>query len=795
MLVAQALPPALHRHGPREPAVLPGPHRLCIALLNSTAVPAIGYRGALVPVALVLRGLQPRHALAHVRPLDVEEPGALDYPVQYGVRAEVRPDSQVPLVGLQLRRDEGRAAALTRLEDLEEVHRVPAVLDDGGEEVVEDEQVRLGEPVDGVAGALLRARDVELAEHVVEPRVAHREQPPAGGDPERLGQVALAAAALGDDHQVLARLHPRARREPGHPVAGDAAVGQVDDVLDAGGLDLEPRVADRLLDLAVAAGLELRIDAQPDLLLEGQVVERLVLDDLAQLAAEGADAPLGEQGEVLLNEHRRHLPSRASSTRPPHAPGPGGAVRGRRRRGRRARGRGLRLGPQRRHGVLHARAGRRAPEGVDPRARGLELRGAAPLGERQDVGARDERLGLHRVGVEHGAHEPPRLGPDRVGAALEPLARPERARLEVRGRQRVEGRPLPTEERVVAAALAVGVGAGVQRVDELRGGRVELGQRAEPLAGERGEHPGLAVVDRLLRERLVPGPAHARGDDGAPVVLGHPQVGVVDLHRRAALPAVGRRGAVVGDDDVGGAPGGGERAHVSGYPGARPHVAEELSVDSPGVREARHEQVCGGAPARHGVEGRGGDARPVDEHRAPPARARCARRGRACGRSRPRACRTASTGRASCRRGCTRRSEPTGAPASSSGPGRAGRTPARSPARGTPRSSGSARPRTAPRRRRRSFPRARRRRCPTRASWRRTSTRWPCRTPASARRRPSSPPFARCRMISLLVAIPASFRRVGGAPPAPPPRQAYSIRRRYPVRGTAILGKRNGGTM
>lgn len=65
-------------------------------------------------------------------------------------------------------------------------------------------------------------------------------------------------------------------------------VRQVVDLLHAGALYLEPGRPDRLLDLATVARRELRVDAQSDLLLERQLVEGLILADLAQLATEGA---------------------------------------------------------------------------------------------------------------------------------------------------------------------------------------------------------------------------------------------------------------------------------------------------------------------------------------------------------------------------------------------------------------------------------------------------------------------------------------------------------------------------
>ena len=96
-------------------------------------------------------------------------------------------------------------------------------------------------------------------------------------------------------------------------------------------------------------------------------------------------------------------------------------------------------------------------------------------------------------------------------------------------RQRIQRGPLLAEEGVVPAALAPGEGAGVECVDEAAHLGVQLIEGREPLLGQRREHPRLAKVDRFLGGRLVPGPPDARRNHRAAVVLGHLEVGVVDL--------------------------------------------------------------------------------------------------------------------------------------------------------------------------------------------------------------------------------------------------------------------------
>lgn len=115
--------------------------------------------------------------------------------------------------------DQRRRAALAGFQDLELVGRVEGVLHRRGEEVVENEQTGLRELVERLVVAVLGPRDVELPEHVVEASVPNRHELPAGCDSERLGDIAFAAVALGDDRQVLARFHLSSGCESGDAVA------------------------------------------------------------------------------------------------------------------------------------------------------------------------------------------------------------------------------------------------------------------------------------------------------------------------------------------------------------------------------------------------------------------------------------------------------------------------------------------------------------------------------------------------------------------------------------------------
>ena len=86
----------------------------------------------MVPLRVPLLG----EVLPHVRTVEIDVARARGDPVQYRVGHQLALDPQVPLVGLELRGDEGCRAALAGLHDLEEVGRALR-RDRRGQEVVD----------------------------------------------------------------------------------------------------------------------------------------------------------------------------------------------------------------------------------------------------------------------------------------------------------------------------------------------------------------------------------------------------------------------------------------------------------------------------------------------------------------------------------------------------------------------------------------------------------------------------------------------------------------------------------
>ena len=136
-----------------------------------------------------------REVLAHVRSLQVDVARRRGDAVEDGVGHQLALDAQVPLVGLELRGYERRAAPLAGLHDLEQVHRVLRA-DRRGHEVVDDEHLDALVVVHEleVAAVVRRTRAVEVLAYAGQPRVAHGYEPPARGVAERLHQERLATA-------------------------------------------------------------------------------------------------------------------------------------------------------------------------------------------------------------------------------------------------------------------------------------------------------------------------------------------------------------------------------------------------------------------------------------------------------------------------------------------------------------------------------------------------------------------------------------------------------------------------
>lgn len=170
-------------------------------------------------------------------------------------------------------------------------------------EVIDDQQLDRLEAVHllEVGAVGMRPGAVELHEHVRHARVGDAVQVSAGRVPQRLAQVALPAARLGDYDEHLVVLDPLAAGVAGDAVAAELPVGQVDDVLHTGGGQLEAGLAVELGNLALPSRRCLGLQQLHHLVLERHVIVGGVVDHLAKLVAHRPDPELPEQVEVLLS--------------------------------------------------------------------------------------------------------------------------------------------------------------------------------------------------------------------------------------------------------------------------------------------------------------------------------------------------------------------------------------------------------------------------------------------------------------------------------------------------------------
>ena len=117
-------------------------------------------------------------------------------------------------------------------------------------------------------------------------------------------------------------------------------------------------------------------------------------------------------------------------------------------------------------------------------------------------------------------------------------------------RKRLEGRLVQLFEELAAGATEVFHRPGVEFVEQLADGLVQIGQAEEGVVAQTGQDPALDHLDAHFRLGLVFGLANAGGDDGRAVVFGQVLVGGIQIGLVAA--GVFDPGfEIVRDDDLG----------------------------------------------------------------------------------------------------------------------------------------------------------------------------------------------------------------------------------------------------
>ena len=150
--------------------------------------PAASTTRPLLPVVLVCAGMGVAE-IAHVDSAEVDRAGMVREPVHDGVRCDSIRERFDPVAGPGLRRDDGGQAVFPIREDGEEVAGGVAV-DADGEEVIDDEQINVGEVFEQLlVGDADAAGDDQAPGEVVHPGIGDGVFGEAGADPDRAGEV------------------------------------------------------------------------------------------------------------------------------------------------------------------------------------------------------------------------------------------------------------------------------------------------------------------------------------------------------------------------------------------------------------------------------------------------------------------------------------------------------------------------------------------------------------------------------------------------------------------------------
>ena len=187
--------------------------------------------------------------------------GVVDEAVEDGVGVGRIADHRVPFVDRELAGEDGRAAAVAFLEDLEEI------VAGGGVErleapIVEDEELDAAEAAHDAGIAAVAARQREIGEQLRDALIEHRAIVAAGLVAEGTGKPALADAGRPAQDQIVVRVDPLAVGELREQAAIEAARGAVIDVLDDG-LVAQPGIAQPRREPLVAASDASRSTSSP----------------------------------------------------------------------------------------------------------------------------------------------------------------------------------------------------------------------------------------------------------------------------------------------------------------------------------------------------------------------------------------------------------------------------------------------------------------------------------------------------------------------------------------------------
>ncbi len=139
----------------------------------------------------------------------------------------------VPVVEWKLAGDEGGSSAVAVFEDLEEIGAL-SVLQGGEPEVIEDEELGLGQAIEELGIGAVGASESNLPQEAREAEVARKESVSARAVSEDAGQIALSIPRSAGDQDVLVVSNPLATGQTEYETAVEATWTPEVDVLGGG---------------------------------------------------------------------------------------------------------------------------------------------------------------------------------------------------------------------------------------------------------------------------------------------------------------------------------------------------------------------------------------------------------------------------------------------------------------------------------------------------------------------------------------------------------------------------------
>ena len=221
-----------------------------------------------------------RRGLAHrARPFELETIGVVDEAIEDGIGEGWLADEVVPGFDGELTGDQRRGAAMAILDDLHEIASLAGV-EAVGTEIVQNEQIDLGQRAEEASEAAIPMRELQLSEEARHARVIGAVSLAAGPLGKGAGEPGFAEATFPANEKITFLGNPTASRELLEERFVELALCAVVDVLDRSLTVAQPRGAQPDLRAFGRAISDLPVEQQCEPFGVGKISGRILLFEL-----------------------------------------------------------------------------------------------------------------------------------------------------------------------------------------------------------------------------------------------------------------------------------------------------------------------------------------------------------------------------------------------------------------------------------------------------------------------------------------------------------------------------------